>query len=448
LLAPSRRFVGQRPLAPARESGLDVLADLLLSETGAEAPARGRVSPAPARPLAPAGAPRGLYALVPAGIEPAERRRVGLAVARRLAPSSRPAAVFVFEKDRADAHLLGEPACGRMGPQNYLQSSDVPHAVADLVGQCDQVGIVLLHPPNGLWAGLRRAVRAAVFVAAPDTESLVETYREVKGWRTQGAEAAIGLFVVGSESGAEVAGIHRRLSEAARQFLGCQVDPQGFMGAGAAAAQVEPLSVLAQVPIDDVWPRILSALRVQPPAAGDALAPDRAPAAPERFAVPSARAQGPAPGTPPARVPPRLPDREPAPTDFPAFSLWQPEERGELVAAVEVQVPALMGEHLRMLFRVDVSEPDAPPLAAVRDDGALVAILLNERAGPSDTQAAERWLEVHRSLLARAYPAAGISARPPAAIVLAPLAPAPAGDGMRRFIPVRAGARRGIVLLP
>jgi hypothetical protein len=143
-----------------------------------------------------------------------------------------------------------------------------------------------------------------------------------------------------------------------------------------------------------------------------------------------------------------VPHRDPAPAEFPAFAWWTPEDRGVLVEAVEAQVPALMGERLRLAFRVDVDEPDAPPLAAVRDDGALVAILVKETDGPTDTQAARRWLEVHRSLVARAYPAAGISARAPAAIVLTPLAPPQSGDGMRRFITVRSGGRHGIVLLP
>jgi hypothetical protein len=107
-----------------------------------------------------------------------------------------------------------------------------------------------------------------------------------------------------------------------------------------------------------------------------------------------------------------------------------------------------MGERCRLVVRVEVDEPDAPPLAAVRDDGALVAILIADGRRPADARAAEHWLAVHRALLARAYPSAGIRAEAaPAAVVLAPLEPAPA-DGVRRFLPVKVGGRQGVVLLP
>jgi hypothetical protein len=97
---------------------------------------------------------------------------------------------------------------------------------------------------------------------------------------------------------------------------------------------------------------------------------------------------------------------------------------------------------------VEVDEPDAPLLAAVRDDGALVAILIADGRRPVDARAAEHWLAVHRALLARAYPSAGISwEAAPSAVVLAPLESA-AADGVRRFLPVKIGGRQGIVLLP
>jgi hypothetical protein len=66
-----------------------------------------------------------------------------------------------------------------------------------------------------------------------------------------------------------------------------------------------------------------------------------------------------------------------------------------------------------------------------------------------ETRAAEEWLRVHRSLLVRAYPSAGISAdAAPAAMVLAPLEVPTVTDGRRRFLPVQCGGRKGVVLLP
>ena len=120
-----------------------------------------------------------------------------------------------------------------------------------------------------------------------------------------------------------------------------------------------------------------------------------------------------------------------------------------MVAAVREQGASLFGGSLRLAFEVDVDEPGAPPLAAVRDNGALVAILLPEPGETADTAAAERWLRVHASLLARAYPSSGIAAGSEAsAVVLAPLETAPASDGVQRFVPVKLGGHRGVVLLP
>ncbi|MBE3096677.1 MAG: hypothetical protein IMZ44_06045, partial [Planctomycetes bacterium] len=131
------------------------------------------------------------------------------------------------------------------------------------------------------------------------------------------------------------------------------------------------------------------------------------------------------------------------------FAPWQPESRDALVAAVEAQAPALLGPDLRQVLRIEVDEPGAPPLAAVRQDGTLVAILLAGAGETVDTQAAARWLSVHRALLARAYPGAAIGeGREPAAVVLAPLAPPGAPDAVRRFLAVKLGGHRGIVLLP
>jgi hypothetical protein len=88
-------------------------------------------------------------------------------------------------------------------------------------------------------------------------------------------------------------------------------------------------------------------------------------------------------------------------------------------------------------------------LAGVRADGALVAILLQDGDRPVDTGAATAWLNLHRSLFIRAYPRAGIQAgAAPGAIVLAPLSATPRTDGVLRFLPVRFGGHRGIVLVP
>ena len=129
-----------------------------------------------------------------------------------------------------------------------------------------------------------------------------------------------------------------------------------------------------------------------------------------------------------------------------AVEFWNPTDAASLLAAMEPQVPALLGDRFRGVLRPDVDEPGAPALVAVRDDGALVAILVQDAGGSADTDAAKWWLAAHRSLLARAYPGISPEAEP-SAIALVPVGPIP-GDGARRFVPVKVGGRCGVVLLP
>jgi hypothetical protein len=444
--APKRQFVG-RPRPPGRRgdpstmlgvtlSGskgddLAALADALITDAApptAPSPAPAPRETAPAPPPAPI---RGLYVLVLAGIAAADRRRTALAVAERLAPPGRTAALFTFEGSLTDAHVLGEPGCGRLGPQNYLATVDTGRAVGDLLAQCDQVAVIPLDAPHGALRRLGRAAGRAIFVAAGgDAESLVETYRHLKSWRAMGIGSDPALFVVGSNGPHEAGRLHRRLREASRHFLGCDLADLGFLSreeAATAAGRAPPIHVLAQTPAAEVWPSLLAAAERQtaglpaPPEQPVSDAAGRAPASVEAMAL--------------------------APSGV--FSLWTPEDRAALLSAIEVQAPALLGESPHLVFHVDVDEADAPPLAAIRADGSLVAILLADGRGPCDPQSAARWLAAHRSLLARAYPYSGLRAdAAPTAVVLAPLETPPGADGVRRFLTVRMGGHRGIVLMP
>ena len=418
--AGPRRFTGSRAADGSRGRGFDALCDVLLS------PDDERAAEHAPPPAAPPGTIRGLYVLAMAGVEPAARRQTALAVAHELAPRSAPAAVFLFENGRADAHLLGEPACGRLGPQSYLPSADMGENAARLAGWCDQVGLALLDSVTAVPADLAPAVRSAVFVATPGAESLVEAYREFKLWRARapaGAPDAAGsgsaIFVVEASGADDASRLHERFARAARRFLDCDVAIRGFLaGAGGAALPTEPLRLFADAPSASVWSALSAAAVEGMPFSPFPFNPQSAICNPQSSS--SAAVVG----------------------------LWRPPDREALLAAVEAQVPALLGERCRLVVRVEVDEPDAPPLAAVRDDGALVAILIADGGRPADARAAEEWLQVHRSLLARAYPSAGISAgAAPSAVVLAPLEPA-AADGVRRFLPVQVGGRQGIVLLP
>ena len=430
--APKRRFAGDRPAAGAHEDGLAALADALLS---------GPTPPSPPGPLdvgvsrpaclppAKADVPHGLYVLIPAGIEPEDRRRTALAVACRLAPHARPAALFVFQQGLADAHILGEVACGRLGPQNCLPTADTAGTIAALLRQSEQIGIVLLDHSSDI-GRLGRLARRTVFIVRPDTESVVETYREMKSWRQQGAGGEAALFIIGGDGPEETGRLQRRLGRASREFLGLDVSVQGFMEAGAVATtsdHAEPLRILAQAPAEEVWPYLLPAVR----SGREAIATQ-----------PSVSAAPPAPSLGAVAAPPSDPS--------PVFSLWAPPDRRAILKIIESQVPSQVAGSLRQIFRVDVDEPDAPPLAAVRQDGALVAILLAAAdAPPPDTRASEAWLVRHRTLLARAYPEVGIADDvAPTAVVLTPLKLPPATEGIRRFLPLAMGRQHGVVFLP
>ncbi|HUU09043.1 MAG TPA: hypothetical protein VM431_00715 [Phycisphaerae bacterium] len=425
--APRRRFAGRHDAAGLGEEEFAALAEVLLSPQPAAPPTAVETPPAADADVAPPpeiDAPQGLYVLVPAGIEPVNRRDAALAAARRLAPGRRPAAVFVFENGLVEAHVLGETACGRLGPQNYLGALDLDRTIADLLAQCDQVGVVVLDPPNGRLRGLGSAARRIVFLATADAESVVETYRTLKAWRMGGALAQAALLLVDGNGDGQAGRLGRRLRRAARGYLGCEVAIQRDGPAAGGDVHVDlpqPVRIFSQTPADEVWPRLLAAAGCAEPMAAAPVV-----AAPESRAVVPAR------------------------TDIcPAFSLWDQAERGELLTAIEAQLGSLVGGSLRVVFQVEVDEPGAPPLAGVRDDGALVAILLPGPGEAADTAAAERWLEVHRSLLARAYGSAEIAAGPkPTAIALAPLEAGPPAEGIRRFVPVRLGGHKGIVLLP
>lgn len=442
LTARRRRFAGRRGAAGMGETEFAALADVLLSSEPVEpAAVPATVAPVAAVPVAgEAAVAHGLYLLVPAGIDPAGRREAALAAARRLAPHREPAAVFIFENGLVDAHVLGEMACGRLGPQNYLGAADVDRTVGDLAAQCSQVGLVVLDPPNGRLRRLGAAACRTVFLATPDAESLVETYRTLKAWRMSGMPSQATVLFVDDDGDRATGDLGRRLRRAAQGFLGCDVALERVASAGGGGGELPPaLRVLAQTPADMVWPGLLAAVGGGPSPAAVQMEADSSPAV---GVAESALAES-------VQEPTASPAPLPAAAVCPAFGLWQPAGREELVAAVREQVASLFGGSLRLAFEVDVDEPGAPPLAAVRGNGALVAILLPEPGETADTAAAERWLRVHASLLARAYPSSGIAAGSEAsAVVLAPLETAPASDGVQRFVPVKLGGHRGVVLLP
>jgi hypothetical protein len=504
LPASKRRFGGARVAGAAREDGMAAVAEMLFSSGGGAATPVAPAAPAVA-PVVPAAVsaamaslpsrqavkaidaglllpaeidpPQGLYVIVPAGIETADRRRTALAVAASLAPRGGTTAVFLLEGGAADVHVLGEPACGRLGPEHYLDPADTGLAIRQLLSQCDQVAVAPLETAAGMPRGLAGRVRRTVFVAAADAESVVETYRELKAWRARGLALPAALFVVGTDGAAEAGRLVGRLRRASREFLGCNLANQGFLGAEdaiLAAGYPEPLRIFSRTPVGEIWPRLLgdeaeNRAASSPPdrtgetassAAPTPLADHRDshllsgaaaqqkvyPRAAESI-VPAAAAGGRKTGGCPSFLAGE-PAVAPAPDAYSVFSPWRPGSREDLVAAIETQPAAILGKSLRQVIRMDVDEPDAPPLAAVRDDGALVAILLTQNGEAADTRAAAHWLAVHRRLLARAYPLAGIrEGTEPSAIVLALLEP-PSGDGIRRFLPLQLGGRRGIVLLP
>ncbi|MFO8014753.1 MAG: hypothetical protein R6X20_15775 [Phycisphaerae bacterium] len=432
---------GARPSS----AGLAAVADLLLSGPSRSRAAGTGSAPAPAPepppdPAPEADLPRGLYVLVPAGIDPSARREAVLAAAGSLASPPRPAAVLLFEGGRVDAHVLGETACGRLGPQGYLGGPDLGQAVRRLVDHCDPVALVPLDAPEALLDRRAPALEHPVFLVEADAESLVEAYRTLKAWRRSGAAGRSAVLFAGRPSH-DAAPLHTRLRVAARAFLGCDLARQRVRNGDASPpeAAAPGIRLFAGAPAEAVWAPLLDAgTAPSSPPGTEAL---RAAAPPPE---PSAPAAAPVDAAPPAV----RREAEPVPAVRPAFALWQPDSREDLLAVFETQLPALLGPAYRHVFRVDVAEPGAPPLVAVRDDGTLVAILFGELDEVVPTRPAQAWLRVHWPLLVRVWPDAGLPDQPRVAtMVLAAARPDRSDASVRQFVPVRLGGHKGIVLL-
>jgi len=500
--SPPERTGPDRPTSP--DGDLAAVADALLSSASGPA-AVGTPGGAPNREGRPgpsavarresaeasvpeAAPPRGLYVLVPAGVAPTARREAALSAAGRLAARRRPAGVLLVEAGRVDAHVLGETACGRLGPQNYFGGADLAQTVRRLAHHCDPIALVPLDSPDAVLGLLRSFPRGGspdsprqgetavfgagglprlrsgqapthraewprsvagpgwcgsvldrpVFVAEADAEGLVEAYRALKAWRRRGAAGRSAVLFAGGRQ-ADADPLHARLRQAARAFLGCDLARQRTETTGAGAPGTGGVRLFAGAPAEAVWPPLLAA------AAGRASTPDAEVSVPTD-AEPDAELDAETEAGPPAA------DREAdvRPAARPAFALWHPESRHALLEVLEAQLPALLGRRFRHVFRVDVAEPDAPPLVAVRDDGTLVAILFGEPDEVVPTKPARAWVRVHWPLLARICCGTVLGDEPKvAATVLASARPRqPDGGEVRRFVPVRLGGRKGIVLLP
>jgi len=448
---PRRQGPVRRPPARSPRDDLAAVADVLLSGTsGQGAPAADRAWPTVAPtglvvaeppiasslvPDGPAGQegpeptaapPRGLYVLVPAGVDPSRRRDASLEAARRLAASHRPAAVLFLENGRVDAHVVGETASGRLGPQNDLGAADLDRALRELAGRCDPIALVPVDASADRVERVGPAIDRPVFLLAADEEGLLETYRTLKGWRRAGAaaEAAV-LYDAGGNGRATV--LHRRLRRAAEDFLGCDLALQQTPSDGRPAAARPGVRLFAGIAAEAVWGPLLAVLTGTRPAVADTAARVTGT---ERPAEAAEAAGG-------------------LPAVCPAFGLWRPESREALLRAVESQLPTLLDETLREALRPGVDEPGAPPLVAVRHDGTLVAVLFGEPDTCVPTREAEQWLRVHWPLLVRACPGAAVGTEPAvASVVLVPARSQEAASAVRRFVPVRLGGHKGIVLLP
>jgi hypothetical protein len=378
--------------------------------------------------------------LIACGLNGADRRRIAVAAAARIATPGEPAGCLVIERGRADGYALSSVTNGETS------------APADFISACGEVAVAALDGAGDL--GL--AAGRTIFLTGPDIEELLETYRGLKSWRatrTDRQASAAAIFVVGAAGGEEARKVHHRLAAVARQCLGLELADAGFMPPSSAADVAAVRRVFSDAPAAEILPRLSAT--TQP--AGDtgglpASADDQSLPASESpndnttsLTAPLVKCSDPIDqGRPDQPASAKQDDAE-----YRVFSPWSPESREALIAAVEAQGPAIEPGSFQQLFRIEVDEPGAPPLAAVRADGTLVAVLVTAPGESPDAPAACRWLAMHRKLLMRAYPCSGISADvEPSAIVLAPAGAPAVADGVRRYVAVRTGGHRGIVVLP
>jgi len=469
----------------------------------AAAPSAAPSAGARADGLARAQAP--FYLVVPAGVDPGRRWAAALQAVRCLAPAGRASAVVLVGGGRAEGLVVGETARTRLGPPVVTEPADLDGLLQRVVPLAGPLAMVLLDAPEAvpvgaMWPGRREAVDRPLFVTFADAEGLIETYRTLKGWRRGAAAGRAAVFyLVDGEAveGSGVAGLHARLARAAARCLGARLRMEGAAAVGGDGLPL--VRLFAGLPAGAVWAalrRLVPRRAEEGPAfsgavggagevgagAGPAAGPapvDEAPSRAGRAPRPLARAPGEHGSGGAAAVRTDAPAEAAAPPRggavVPAFRLWEPKDRQALFAALADQLPGLLGEGLRTLFPVGVAEPGAPALVGLRPDGAMVAVVVAEADEPVDTAATEAWVRAHRGLLVRAF---GLGAAPPgsggrmdgavpaardeaasaardgaaegeasvATVVLSPVRPG-AGDGRLRFVPVRLGGRRGVVIV-
>ncbi|NIA20820.1 MAG: hypothetical protein GWP05_02365 [Anaerolineaceae bacterium] len=430
----------QRPQGPNSSKVRDLL-------TGATAAGQ-RNGPRELDPQAPSPVP--VTAILAGGLPPERRvdlaRRAALRLARRhgrtalLTFADRGVSVRTIERaETAEAR----PAAGRR-----LES---------FLGAVDQVMIILTDGAASYLEAGRRLPDHCIVLATPDPESLVEAYRELKTATAATTGPMPDLFILEADSRTMAERTYRRLARVAISHLGCTPTFAGQL----AGSQTPPEQTTAPdfdcLDAETAW---------------RSLAP---------LLGPSDQDRPPKPAEPPKPAKPPSPDVQPhqAPTGqrqtLPlvagvvnleshrtmggVFTVWRPESRDQLLAAVNGAMSALLpGPRGVVNLNGEVAAAECPDLVAVDRDGRPIAILVSDSDDPAVLSRAiesGQWLSDHAGLLSRAFPEAGLDASLPCGecLVVVPESRAaatavlcPPGVQVAGYLPVACGSVRGLLL--
>jgi len=434
------RSAGEEPQSPVSSGISDLLAK-------APAPTE---EDCPKRCDPTARSPVPVTAILAGGLPPERRAALARRAAMRLAPPNGRTVLLTFADQRVTAQTIdrtdstgGRPAAGRR--------------LDDLLGSADQAMIILTDGAASHLDAGRQLPDHCVVLVTPDSESLVEGYRELKTATAVTTGPVPDLFVLEADSRTLAERTYRRLARVAISHLGCTPT---FAGQLIGPTGTEPLPeeatplVLDCLDAETAW-RDIRPLLGRPDQ-------DRSPTAEPAQLPPRLVVQ---PHEPQAGQRQTLPPvagvvniESPRPLGG-VFTTWTPQSRGELLEAVNGSMTSLV-PNPRGVVDLDgeVAAPECPDLVAVDQDGRPVAVLVSDNGDPSVLRRAiesPRWLSSYARLLSRAFPDAGFdpSAQFGGCLVVVPedqvaaiAGLCPPGVQAAGYLPVACGSVRGLLL--
>jgi hypothetical protein len=425
-----------------------------------------------------------VVALLAGGLPIESRDRLARLAARRLAVvdhDAPPPPVVTFRGRLATVTTMA----------GFAPTGDPVTVLADRSRDARRLVLIIAEHVGAFLAAGRRLPEHCVALVTPETESLIEAYRELKVATTATTGPVPEVYVLEATALAEAERTYRRLARVAIAHLGStptfagaaldvagqgEADSNNSHAAQAGAAADRVYQAVGQVigdapkaapqgeaavtaPPED-WP---ASPDVPPPHAAVEVRPAVAQSG-QRLTVPpvagvvQSRPVAPPPAASIANATNHARAAEPCPAlPAPIFSTWHPESADQLLAAVRDSLTALVPGARGLVDLADLARVDErPDLLAADEAGRPVAILVTDGRSADVLRRAviaRQWLLAYAPLVARAYPAARLNAAAEIrTLVLAPESAAAAIEPLTppqvalvAWTPVALGPTRGLL---